>query len=290
MGAVAINAPIYAQDMLSLVPAETSYVVRIQQSNLPPMDPSARAVFNSPIWAQVTQAIQSSPDQGVRFLGGLGLDLVKGLQGGDISQLGIDSSDFDIGIYGLGIWPVATLKLSNRTLFERWVKSAAEQNNIPFTQSPTNSRVYHLCKDSKVSCLMVFADHRVNLSVFMKRYEAQILPYLTGERRPAKSIKTARILDAMAQNASAPKHQVAWFSIIRLAKIFLGLEKGELTKALLPPQMNCGARLTKVCVNEYVQILSQVPDVYLGQSDYTPGEDQRAVALLRFAGKFATAR
>ena len=273
-------------DLLSVVPGETSYILRFQGSEYTP-GMNAMGIPQSvldKLWGELGK----SPDAHGRLFGEFLKELFELSADGKFNTIGIDTKTMEFGVYGLGLWPVVSISLSNQDLFRDWLFSYIKKAKVQIKTWRGRDNVYDLMCDpgGKVTCVIAFDGHRMNVSFSLNRFTEQLVGYLSGTTRPERSLKSRKTLLAMAQNASAGRHNQGWFSLLRIAKTLLGQGQG-LNQALLPQRFNLSKMLPPECIDDYLSIIKAMPDIYLGQEEYQVGKPLESRTLWRFTGKAA---
>jgi hypothetical protein len=273
-------------DLLSVVPSETSYILRLQGSANTP-DMNAMGIpkdMLDKLWGE----LERSPDAHGRLFGTLLKEFFQLSADGKFNTIGLDTNTMEFGIYGLGLWPVVSVSLSNRDLFRDWLFGYMTKMGVQIKPWPGKDNVYDLMCDpgGKLTCVLAFDGHRMNVSFSLNRFTEQMIGYLSGTTRPERSLKSRKTLLAMAQNASAGHHNQGWLSVLRIVKTLLGKGQG-LNQTLLPQRFDFSKKLPPECISDYLSMVNAMPDIYMGQREHQVGKPLESRTLWRFTGKAA---
>lgn len=282
------HASVEARDLLEVIPAETSYMFRFQGSKHAPTLEESGLDLN--FFLEVLRSMPVSPDPHAQFFKGAFEELLKLYQEGKISEVGLRFDDIQVGIYGVGLWPVASVSLSDSTLFKKWLFKRLDEGNIKLTSWRDRADTYDLNCDpkGKLTCLFSLSDGRLSAGFTLNPYAAQFADLMTGVKRPQESLKQSNFVTALAQNANASTHTASFVSFQRVVKTLLDQGSG-LNKSLLPQKLNLASQLQPECVEEYLSIVGLMPDIYLGQEEYQVGQPMTSKVLWRFKGGLADA-
>ena len=277
-----------ARDLYEVVPAETSYALRIQGSK------QANSMITSGVdLSFIKDILKSAPPPREKmeiFARAAALDFIELQQNQQLGTIGVDLNTTQVAVYGFGPWPVASIQLADVTLFKVWVFKHLSKVGVELKSWEQKENIYDLECDPRgeMTCLLTFADGRVSASFTLKKFAPQIVDHLSGAQPVKKSLKASRFVEALAKNAEAGTYTSGFLSFQRAVKTLLGQGKG-LNKSLLPARLDLSGKLSKVCVDEYLSIVGMMPDIYLGQEDYQPNQPNKGAMLWRFNGPLAKA-
>lgn len=276
------------RDLYEMIPAETSYALRVKGSaHAPSMISSG---MNLKFIRDLLKHAPSPRDHIERFVRESLLDFVALHQNQRLESIGVDLNTTQVAIYGFGLWPVASIQLADPALFKKWIQKRFAKAGVGLKPWGQASEVYDLECDSQDEfvCLLTFTDHRVSATVTLKTFASQLIDHLKGVQPVKTSLKESRFVEALAKHAEAGTHTSGFFSVERIIKTLLGQGEG-LNASLLPALLDLSSRLSKVCITEYLSIVKMMPDIYLGQKDVQPNEPTIGKVLWRFNGALAQA-
>ena len=122
LGVSPFSTTAQAQELLSVVPAESSYVIRFQGSrdSIDMGFISPNSDFMKQMMGAFKKNIQKAKPQEQRAMK-LIEELVTLYQNDQFEQIGLNTKTIQIGVYGLGLWPVASVSLSDQGRFRSWM-------------------------------------------------------------------------------------------------------------------------------------------------------------------------
>ena len=270
------------EHFLETVPAETSYLAyfELNQEN-------AKLIPKTlPILSE-EEAMRGQSD-GSKMLNLIMRDLMIHYRDHSLSSLGLPPlSQFTVGVYGLGLWPVLSLTIAKQATFTQWIAKTAKRAGLT-PKVEGSALVFHIA-DSKQPAELVIAfssPHRVNVSFMPTLFKDKMLPYLTGKQKPAVSMQRAKMFKSWAREAQLSPTNAMFISLERIAKTLLGRGIG-VNKAFPWINNQVVDAVPKSCVKEYLEMISHAPLLIMGRDVNQSANQYTGRAVWKFSKTLA---
>lgn len=244
-----ISKAVAKDSMIEFVPAETPYFVHYK--------------LNEYVTSFLPKEIPLSEETSEDFMTRLLQDLVRHYNSKNLKALGLNEvTEMEFMLYGLGLWPVATLTLDDSKKFTRWIAKLAKATKTKLTQ---NGRFLVLSSDRNpnVTLTLNFVKHWVNIAVVPQVYASQMLKILGDTQAFPSNLKNSGQIEAWKQEIKSGQSGLAFVSFEKLTQILLKRGKGfnrsfawldDRPTQLVPPS----------CVDDYLSLIQSFPYMIAG--------------------------
>lgn len=264
---IAIGLPLHsarAEDhFFDLAPAETPYLIYSE------MNEWAQNMIQLQEATLITEeeALQD-PSPAGRMLNLLSREFFIHLKEGTSQKLGLpELSQHRAGLYGLGLWPVFNVRVSNQGKFMKWIVRSAKKAGLTPTQSG-KALIFEQQKKTRDPMQVVVASPSagwVNIGFIPSVMSEQMLPYLTGTKRAETSMSGNNSFAVAAQRAKISSSVAAYISIERLMNTLLGQGEG-LNQSFGWMDDRITKSVPQSCFGDYQEIAAAVPYLIMGQA------------------------
>ena len=268
---------------LDFVPAETPYLINYKMSE------KVVKLLPKEIEAPTETEIMKDKNSGMRMTGLLFRDLIINFNEASLPKLGLtELKDLQIGIHGLGIWPVLSLSVQNQSAFTKWIVRSAKKAGIKPKQEG-KSLIIPIQFDSnfKSSIAISFiGSYWVNFAIMPTVFTKKMLPYLNGQITPKSSIVTSKQLSTWAKEIGSSEHELSFIGFKRILQTLLGRGEG-VNKQFSWIDNSITKGISKPCIDEYIEFSSAMPYLISGMNQNDQSGSYTGKTLLKLSNAVA---
>jgi hypothetical protein len=271
------------KSFLDFVPAETPYLINYK------IGESLAKFLPKKIKVPVEDEIMKDKDSGMRMSGLLFRDFIIHFKEDSLAELGLTKlKDLELGVHGLGIWPVLSLSVQSQSAFTKWIVKSAKKAGVK-PQQDGKSLIIPTQFDSnfKSSIAISFiGSHWVNIAIIPTVFSKKMLPYLNGQVSPKTSMAASKQLLTWAKEVDGSEQHLSFIGFKRIAKTLLGRGEGlnnqfswiddSITKSISEP-----------CMDEYIEVLNAMPYLVSGLQEGDQSGSYEGKTLLKLSNTVA---
>jgi hypothetical protein len=271
------------ESFLDFVPAETPYLINYK------IGESLVKFLPKKIKVPAEDEIMKDKDAGMRLSGLLFRDLIIHFKEGSLTKLGLTKlKDLELGVHGLGIWPVLSLSVQSQSALTKWIVKSAKKAGVK-PQQDGKSLIIPTQFDAnfKSSIAISFiGSHWVNIAIIPTVFSKKMLPYLNGKASPKTSMATSKQLSTWAKEVGGSEQQLSFIGFKRILQTLLGRGEGlnnqfswiddSITKSISEP-----------CMDEYIEVLSTMPYLVSALKEGDPSGSYEGKTLLKLSNTVA---
>lgn len=180
------------------------------------------------------------------------------------SHLGLDE-DLRYVVYGLSIWPVVRMRVSNptrlRAIIQRTI-DAAQWNLAPVT-SPTATYWQFADPDDKISVVVAVTEHELVGTLMPVAQVVDALPYVLGSKLPPVSLAQSNKIPTLLRTNGFTQSNVGYFDFQHMAAIAFG--HGTTLETTLRGQF-AAESMGPVCAHDIDRLIGMVPRLFWGMT------------------------
>ena len=268
------------QKSFEFIPAETPYILVYT------MQPELLDSLPESIPQIKQEQVDKEKQPAAKMMLSMLKDWLHHLDKRTLTELGLKNLDeFQASIFGLGLWPVMSLAISDQKKFTRWVAKNAKQAGMNVQLKGKIMMFVSTTLPFKV--VMSLRDRKwMNIALVPDVHAKEMLPYITGKKVPSNPLSKDTSFKTKTQDMGINTQNMMYVDIERLVRMFLG--KGEGVNkhfALIDDQQF--KNLPESCVADYLDLTKHFPYFIFGQSSNRSKDGFRGRAVLRLSSPVA---
>ena len=272
------------EDILDFVPAETPYLMRYHADDRI-TQLMELSVADSISEKQIIQEYKPL----IRMYALLIRDLVIHVGTRSEAKLGLRPiNQLQLGVYGLGIWPVITVSMSDSDRVKRWIATLAQKSGLTYESHDKIIRFKVKVHPSiPGSFVLTFSgDKWAHFAYVPEVFSQEMIPYLTGDKAPKISMSKAHTFNTWTQEAGVSPTSAIWIGIERITQTLLGHGKG-INNRLRWFDDSLTQSISKDCVQELIEMSAQIPYVVSGERLHDSHNEYHSRVMFKFSDPLA---
>ena len=280
--AVSVVSPADSNPLLAYVPADTAYVSADLQA-IPKAIVDAYTDRFQPVFDTMneqTTEFKADYDAGeyddepsAKFASAVMDELNWDLSADSFAQLGLSLQSHH-AIYGMGVFPVVRVELTDATALREAVKRIEGKMGVSMPQYELNGKEYWRVSDddnNEAGIYIAILDNQLAISMFPTSSEKDLLASFLGDEMPAQSMASNNALGEMNAQKGYTNFGSGFIDLQRLADEFL--DPNSYTRQHLPASMDYDpSELGDVCIAEIKSIVAKAPRMTAGMTTLTTDE------------------
>jgi hypothetical protein len=275
------------RDFSTQIPAETSYVAQFQVDT---SSPTVRAWAKGISDRRESYRVTARDNLTLTFFTWLVSDLSEHIEKRSTEDIGIPTS-FSVALYGHWLWPVYTQEIKDQALFIRWIKEILNANDelkkselIRQTKGKHTVYTFDL-RRSDLSLIIYFPDeHTVKISLIYGELEADLVAYLTGDKKPQRFLSESKHLKDLVDYAGIKRESaLIWVSFERIFQAIFSPKgiNADLIPSLLVQSIERDRQKEsqRVCQTEFKSLIAKAPEFIVGDVATSKSQDQHVRIL-----------
>lgn len=251
--------PIVASDFLALAPADTPYV----WANLQPLPaPLLKRLepWSGPLSDAFNEGLNKSPEQAAKLREVLGGEITAT----SLRAIGIEPNTTFI-VYGLGVAPVARVRLKDGLRFKETIDRLGELAARPAPTAVFHGQEYWyaLRDNGRLSVFAVVGSDLVFALLPAGAVQRDLLPLVFGQRVPEQSLASSQRLRNVVADHGLTQHFVAVIDVEALVRTTLGRSPPGLERRVAEA-MGVITRKDPDCAEDYTRLARLFPTFVFG--------------------------
>ena len=285
---VTTKAETIADPFLAQVPAESVYFASAKGKLPAAVRKQAVEALSTEEMSKELEELTKSSDAQARWVAAFTKSLKGHLQANTFSAIGIGET-IRAAVYGLGVYPVVALELTDNKKFESWLSQLETESKLVATTEKAGNKSYRIISlDPQMNGVVYIGEKVAKFALVPTEIKSEMIAYVVGDKKPAKSINDAKRVQSWRTKHKATEELFAYFELDGAFKILTQRSAG-LNMALQTTDQKTSMKpsdLDDICTGEIDGILSKMPR-FIATGTYAKGDEWSSRVILEMQSALA---
>ena len=208
-----------ADPFLAQVPAESVYFASAKGKLPEAVRKQAVEALSTEEMNKELEELTKTSDAQARWVAAFTKSLKGHLQSNTFATIGIGET-IRAAVYGLGVYPVVALELTDSKKFEGWLSQLEKESKQVATTEKAGNKSYRIISlDPEMNGVVFIGDKVAKFALVPTEIKSEMIAYVIGDKKPAKSINDAKRVQSWRTKHKATEELFAYFELDGAFKI-----------------------------------------------------------------------